>query len=252
MVGTLRFAHPTNPRNDCCKCTHTFAIPRRDSPEFCRYFRATRKKRARGMPDARCTRGLVCKIVRRNAHEHTGSAEAIRHSLRNGFTAYSALSPATNSFCHRHRRISGFAGPGWANKTSADLAPATGARTTRLHRTPQRRSSGAPLDRSRTPDGAALRLRCAPDAAASTASRPALMTIAKRPSSGRDGERYTFDLPVGMNRKISLRCKKMTRQRNHWIERVICPSGRRATQRARIRHGSRAAVICRSCPRPQA
>jgi hypothetical protein len=43
------------------------------------------------MPDARCTRGLVCKIVRRDAHEHTGSAEAIRHSLRNGFTAYAAL-----------------------------------------------------------------------------------------------------------------------------------------------------------------
>ena len=45
------------------------------------------------MPDARCTRGLACKIVQKNAHEHTGSAEAIRHSLRNGFTAYSALSP---------------------------------------------------------------------------------------------------------------------------------------------------------------
>ena len=35
------------------------------------------------MPDARCTRGLVCKIVQRSAHEHTGSAEAIRPSLRN-------------------------------------------------------------------------------------------------------------------------------------------------------------------------
>ena len=46
------------------------------------------------MPGARCTRGLVCKIVQKNAHEHTGSAEAIRHSLRNGFTAYIALSPA--------------------------------------------------------------------------------------------------------------------------------------------------------------
>ena len=45
------------------------------------------------MPDARCTRGLVCKIVQKNAHEHTGSAEAIRHSLRNGFTAYIVLSP---------------------------------------------------------------------------------------------------------------------------------------------------------------
>src|SRR5678815_2548872 len=33
------------------------------------------------------------------------AAEAIRHSLRNGFTAYSALSPATNSSCHRRQRI---------------------------------------------------------------------------------------------------------------------------------------------------
>ena len=45
------------------------------------------------------------KMCEKNAHEHTGSAEAIRPSLRNGFTAYAALSPATNSFCHRHRRI---------------------------------------------------------------------------------------------------------------------------------------------------
>jgi hypothetical protein len=43
------------------------------------------------MPGARCTRGLVCKIVRRNAHEHTGSAETLRHSPRNGFTAYAVL-----------------------------------------------------------------------------------------------------------------------------------------------------------------
>jgi hypothetical protein len=57
------------------------------------------------MPDARCTRGLACKTDKKGAHEHTGSAEAFRHSLRNGFTAYAALSSATNSFCHRHRRI---------------------------------------------------------------------------------------------------------------------------------------------------
>jgi hypothetical protein len=46
------------------------------------------------MPDARCTRGLVCKMGKEDAHEHTGSAEALRHSLRNGFTAYFGLSPA--------------------------------------------------------------------------------------------------------------------------------------------------------------
>src|SRR4030081_2505787 len=73
-----------------------------------------RKKREQGMPDARCTRGLACKMGNENAHEHTGSAEALRHSLRNGFTAYNALSPATNSSCHRRRRISGIPAPGRA------------------------------------------------------------------------------------------------------------------------------------------
>jgi hypothetical protein len=45
------------------------------------------------MPGARCTRGPVCKKDREDAHEHTGSAESIRHSLRNGLTAYGELSP---------------------------------------------------------------------------------------------------------------------------------------------------------------
>src|ERR1700730_5767576 len=63
------------------------------------------------MPDARCTRGLACKTGNESAHEHTGSAEAIRHSLRNGFTAYNALSSATNSSCHRHWRINGIFAP---------------------------------------------------------------------------------------------------------------------------------------------
>src|SRR3982074_2687909 len=62
-------------------------------------------RREQGMPGARCTRGLVCKIVRKGAHEHTGSAETLRHPPRNGFTAYGALSSATNSFCHRRCRL---------------------------------------------------------------------------------------------------------------------------------------------------
>ena len=36
-----------------------------------------------------------------SAHEHTGSAEALRPSLRNGFTAYFALSPVNGPSCHR-------------------------------------------------------------------------------------------------------------------------------------------------------
>ena len=52
-------------------------------------------QRAQGRPGARCTRGLVCKHAQKHAHEHTGSAETLRPSPRNGFTAYNALSPAT-------------------------------------------------------------------------------------------------------------------------------------------------------------
>src|ERR1700733_3834828 len=56
---------------------------------------APKKRGAQGRPGARCTRGLACQcICKRNAHEHTGSAEAVRPSLRNGFTAYIVLSPA--------------------------------------------------------------------------------------------------------------------------------------------------------------
>jgi len=46
------------------------------------------------MPGARCTRGLVCKRHKEKRTRAYRSAEAIRHSLRNGFTAYFVLSPA--------------------------------------------------------------------------------------------------------------------------------------------------------------
>jgi hypothetical protein len=45
------------------------------------------------MPDARCTRGLACKRQNENRTRAYRAAEAIRHSLRNGLTAYFALSP---------------------------------------------------------------------------------------------------------------------------------------------------------------
>ena len=45
------------------------------------------------MPDARCTRGLVCNVHKKVRTRAYRAAEAIRHSLRNGFTAYLVLSP---------------------------------------------------------------------------------------------------------------------------------------------------------------
>src|SRR5215204_3207074 len=53
------------------------------------------EERAQGMPGARCTRGLVCQKCAIGAHEHTGQRRALRHPLRNGFTAYFVLSPVS-------------------------------------------------------------------------------------------------------------------------------------------------------------
>ena len=45
------------------------------------------------MPDARCTRDLVCNVHKKVRTRAYRAAENIRHSLRNGFTAYIVLSP---------------------------------------------------------------------------------------------------------------------------------------------------------------
>jgi hypothetical protein len=115
------------------------------------------------MPGARCARSLACSVenTRVSHHGHTGNT---RHSPRNGFTAYSALSPVTGLFCHRRLR-----------NTFRTLDTSVGVSgphdfSVRKHLP----SSEAPL--------------------ASTASRPASVTIAIRPSSGARRPGYRFDL----------------------------------------------------------
>ena len=113
---------------------HTSAFPRRIPPGLCNSFRP--KRRGRRECRVLAAPAVSCAIdAQRCAHEHTGAAGAFRHSLHNGFTAYAALSSETNSSCLRHRRIDGVGAPGRARNTSADLTPATGARTTRFCRT---------------------------------------------------------------------------------------------------------------------
>ena len=48
------------------------------------------------MPDARCTRDLVSNVHKKVRPRAYRAAENIRHSLRNGFTAYNALSPVSH------------------------------------------------------------------------------------------------------------------------------------------------------------
>jgi hypothetical protein len=112
--------------------------------------------------------------TRKCAHEHTGPAESIRPSLRSGFTVYFALSPVSRALlppslrgCHHPR----------------NLAPASGARTTRLRRTRWRRSSAQLIAQptpSRPPQPA-----------------PMFVTTADAPLAGQDGGSCRGDLGSG-------------------------------------------------------
>src|SRR6266404_3263840 len=122
------------------------------------------------MPGARCARSLVCKIKQAYEHSHHGHTGTTRHSPRNGFTAYFALSSVTTLFdtvaCASYRRLD---------------ANDWGVRTTRLRRPRQHDSSSAPT--------------------ASTASRPAFVTIAIRPSCRNETVRISELIWVGRKQK---------------------------------------------------
>ena len=68
--------------------------------------RGRRERRVLAAPAVSCG-----KVREKCPHEHTGTDGAFRHSLRNGLTAYAALSPATNSSCHRRCRLDGGSSP---------------------------------------------------------------------------------------------------------------------------------------------
>src|SRR5258705_7407878 len=162
--------------------------------------------RAWGMPGARCTHSPACEVG--SAH---GSPPQVRrdhpafpHAMV--LTASFVLSPVTGLVCHRHQRIKVLSLPGWADKTSANLTPASGRQdhTTSPSAAPvcakgfaglkcqsaealakaEASLVSVPLIAHRPKP--ALQPRCAQNAAASTASRPASVTIAIRPSVGRD------------------------------------------------------------------
>ena len=72
--------------------------------------RGRREYRVRAAPAVSCA-----KRAQKHAHEHTGSAETLRHSLRNGFTAYSVLSPVSRALL-----------PPSPARLNANLTPASG------------------------------------------------------------------------------------------------------------------------------
>jgi hypothetical protein len=84
-----------------------FVFSRRIAPEF--FHEPRRPSRKEGAGNAGCLLHPRSRVqdVDRCAHEHTGTAGALRHSLRNGLTAYAELSLETNSFCLHRCRLDG-------------------------------------------------------------------------------------------------------------------------------------------------
>jgi hypothetical protein len=101
------------------------------------------------------------------------------------------LSPVTNSFCHRHRRI-GLVRARSGRLCLRKLDTSNGRQDHTTSPSAKAPFVRAPSDRSQVIP--ALPSPRAPDAAASTASRPASVTIAIRPSSGARRRRYRSDL----------------------------------------------------------
>src|SRR5260370_15429677 len=103
------------------------------------------------------------------------------------------LSPVIGLSCHRHPADMALLVPGRANKTYAGLDAGFEASGPHDFTVRSKHLSSARLDRSQAETHPAITSR-APNAAASTASRPASVTIAIRPSMGWDGCGYRGDL----------------------------------------------------------
>ena len=137
------------------------------------------------MPGAQCTRSLACEINKAHERRHHRSTGITRHSRTQWFYGlYRALPGERILVVTVAGGLKAQSNPVGLDVASASLAPATGVRTTRLCRPLKRRSSRAPSIAHEV--HLALRPTIAPDAVASTASRPALVTTRDRPSVGRD------------------------------------------------------------------
>jgi hypothetical protein len=182
----LRYAR--NDGSRAAASTKTFALAARGARGV---EKSRANQRARGMPDARCTRGLACNCYwqkRTRAYRFSGEHPTFPAQW---FYGLYVVSPAIGLVCHRRQRI-WLASPGWAWKTSADLTPASRRQnhTTSPYAAAPFVSALLIAHGSWLNPEPALPSRFTPDAAASTASRPASLTIRIRPSVGQDGEVY--------------------------------------------------------------
>ena len=176
------------PRYGLLRCArndggYSLAFSRPTAPEVC--MNLSPPSKTEGAENAGCTlhpRSRVHDVVR-CAHEHTGTVGTRRHSLRNGLTAYAVLSLETNSSCLHRCRIDGRTNPvGFNRPPPARHQP----RVPEPHAFAVRFSAVRPARRETLTSLPRPASTFRADAAASTTSRLAFVTIAIRPSC-RDG-----------------------------------------------------------------
>src|SRR4030088_2122321 len=123
----------------------------------------------------------------------TSTPESPGVPARNGFNGFLRALPGDRALLPPSPTDMFLAKPGWADSNSANLTPASG----RQDHTTSPYAATSLVRSLLTAHGfkePALRSRRAQNAAASTASHPASLTIRIRPSVGRDGESSRIDL----------------------------------------------------------
>jgi hypothetical protein len=111
-------------RNDRLDYKRNFAIPRRDAPEP--LMNLSPPLRAWGMPGARCTRSLVCKVLVAHECSHHRSTGTPGIPARNGFNGLFRALPGDRALLPPSSVDKVLSLPGRADKTSANLTPASG------------------------------------------------------------------------------------------------------------------------------
>jgi len=146
---------------------YAFAVPRREAPELCIKLVPPKTE---GAGKTGCPPHPWSACSKKARGRTTGTSRINRPSLRNGFNGFLRALPGDEFlFATVAPRIDGAVlSPVGPSAPPRDLTPATGARTTRLLRPQQRRSSARrPIAHEKSPCDHLSRA----DAAASTASR---------------------------------------------------------------------------------
>jgi hypothetical protein len=150
--------------------------------------------RAWGMPGARCTHSPACEVG--SAHGSSPQVHrdhpAFPHAMV--LTASFVLSPVTGLVCHRRQRIKVLSAPGRADKTSANLTPASGRQDHTTSPSAAIVSRQRAVDRSQIPKNPPCHHVARPTLPRPPHPIPTFVTMANAPLVGRDG---------GINKSVS-------------------------------------------------